>query len=433
MHYSDTGSLIFRGRVDSQVEMRGLRIEISEIEYHLCRHPAIKTATALVGSHGPSNGRLVAVLVLQSSYGNGCEDPGKLSLVDEKCQPGVWGQMRKIQMELETKLPLNTVPTVWAVVKSVPLLASGKLDRESVNKWVASWAADIFERICSTNEGAREEDEVEDVLLDGVKELLRNIYAQKLSRRADSISLRKSFLSMGGDSILAMQIVSRCKQEGLQIKVADILRSASIIDLATTIEHSRVVPAMSFIKRDEEPDVEFTLSPIQQMHFDLQPAGQRNFTLSFYLQLSRLISQDQLQNALDTVMRRHSMLRAQFTRNPFNQWSQIIKSFTQGCYRLGWHGELPITKIQEIVRWAHSSLDHCRGPLVAVDVFEAADGAQTISLVAHHLAIDLVSWRIVLEDLESCLEGNELQEDTSFSFQHWLGLQKEYINANVDP
>ena len=247
-----------------------------------------------------------------------------------------------------------------------------------------------------------------------------------MNLKPSQISLSSSFMSMGGDSISAMMVQNQCKKQGLGITVQDILAAKSISHLTSSV---RTVDQMS--QPSERPEEDFDLSPIQSLYSHRPDHADGHFNQSFYLRLTKRFEGDAIQQAIKGVVNRHSMLRARFRLSEFDdEWKQRITLDTEGSYRFTVHKcKSKDDATQEIAK-TQLSLDPVDGPMFAANLFETDDGSQLLFLVGHHLVIDLVSWRNIIQDLEDTLTNpkSTIEAERVFSFQNWCKLQVEHCS-----
>lgn len=324
-----------------------------------------------------------------------------------------------LRSHLSGTLPIYMIPTVWIVVSAIPQLTSGKLDRKRVSQWLVEMTQELYQQAIPNvepNESSQE-------CANPSERALRNIWAHVLNIPVLQVPLDKAFLSLGGDSISAMQVMGQCRRQGIGLSVQEILRSKSIPHLAAAITEARMSRNES-IESLEEP---FTLTPIQSLWFELPNQGHGHFNQSFYLRLQREVPKDELQLAVQQLISRHSMLRSRFAFSEVDGWQQRLTEDVQGSYRFRHRAVSERSEIDDMIEDSQKSLDHVNGPLFAADSFLIGQ-EQHLFLVGHHLVIDLVSWRVLLEELEDILRGRELMP-TGLSFQVWSQLQQDQAST----
>lgn len=420
-YHTRNGMMFFVGRKDSQVKLHGQRIELGEIEYHLGADPAIQQSMVVLPKSGPLRQRLVGLICLrQASAADRLAEGVRLRLVDGQASEIAQPMIGHTRDRLTRQLPSFMVPAVWLVVESIPLLRSGKLDRKATVNWVHDLKEEDYAHLIGGPES--EEQPATDL-----EARLRNIWSHILNLKATQVGLKRSFLSLGGDSISAMMVQSQCKKENIGITVQDILRAKSISQLATlarTMDRG-VRPA----ERIEE---DFDLSPIQNLYFELPDRGTGHFNQSFYVRLARNFKPAMIQQATKSIVNRHSMLRARFRLSDSDEgWKQRITTDVAGSYTFRQHSFASRADAVPIISKSQASLDPVNGPMMSVDVFNLDDGSQLVFLTAHHLVVDLVSWRVILQDLEDLLTNPKALVDTepSLSFQAWSKMQLEHAHT----
>ncbi|KAL9079438.1 MAG: hypothetical protein Q9157_001692 [Trypethelium eluteriae] len=415
VRYSADGTMIYLGRKDTQVKVRGQRLELGEAEYHLATDPSVKHGVIVMPTEGPCAKQLTAVTSLQT-LATLKSSLSELSLVhkDEARQ-----HLPSIRERLGSHLPAYMVPTKWIFVQEIPLLPSGKLDRRQVTKFVETMNEATHHQICDIE--IEQEDKAWQAT--GVEKQLQNIFSYVLNLPTEQIGPHASFLHLGGDSITAMQVMAQCRAENLGVTVQDIIQSKSIADLA-----SRVTLPKKQIEAGEDIDVLFELSPIQQLYFECMSNEPNHFNQSVLLRLTRHKQSQDIVRAIESIANSHSMLRARFFKTDLGEWKQKITQDVAGSYRFHIHDN--DAQIATIVEESQMSLNVQTGPVFAVDMFKSdGNGSYILSIVTHHLVVDVVSWRIILQDLEDLLLTNKLTAQNSLTFQAWCRLQLEHTRS----
>ena len=320
-----------------------------------------------------------------------------------------------IRDRLCERLPSYMVPSLWVVFHSLPLLPSGKLDRKRVIKSVETMDDDTYRKTSNA------EDETHDLDLSEVERQFQAIFGHVLNLPENKIGKTKSFLHLGGDSISAMQVQARCKSAGLGVTVQDIIRAKSIEELA-----SKVSAIQETAPQEEATESTFNLSPIQKFFFATVSNGSGRFNQSGpILRLARKFAHEDIEIAAASITKTHSMLRARFDISSHKTWSQRITTDVSGSYRFRSHQIDATSQVASLTEESQAALNIENGPLWSIDVFDvSSDKSQLLFLVAHHLVIDIVSWRVVLEDLEGMLSGGR-QAPQSLPFQIWSKQQED--------
>lgn len=431
--YNTDGSLSYVGRKDTQVKVRGQRVEIGEIEHNLSLLLQVKRSAIVYPRTGPCQKQLVAMMVLDvfasESAGENALD---LVLVNTETHKDAAKILREIQDFLSDRLPRYFVPSVWIVVRGLPINTSGKLDRPTLTQWVENLDSSSYQQIMDITTERESPASV-------MEQDLRNIWADVLGVLPEQVSLHRSFASLGGDSITAMQIRARCRAANLSFTVEDILRSKSIVQLAT---RTQLVSGQRRWSENEIKDTPFDLSPVQQLYFSqVAPsdkgtahleAERHAFTQNWLIRLTRSIPAQAIARAIEQVVTRHHMLRARFTQSADGSWRQHINSDIAGSYLFE---SISISQQEMLQRTlaCQSTLNITCGPVFAANLYGVKGESQYLFLVAHHLVIDLVSWRVILADLEEVVQTGTLNKQPPLPFQIWCREQAAYCVEHGNP
>lgn len=452
VRYNDDGSLRYFGRRDGQVKVRGQRVELLEIEHQLLANELVEAGMILFPQQGPFASRVTAVISLAEHLGareqasGGAETTNGFTLLQGTHSHLMAARLKvlKARQALVEALPSFMIPAAWLVVGSIPLTSAGKLDRFQAMEWVRGMNDDQARAAALLDSEDGTETNDDGLAAEAVTPMeltLREACSEVLGLPSGQISMARSFLSHGGDSITAMQLASRLRAKKLRASVQDILRSQSLSRLALlvgTIEKSS-------IPRDEPLNRAFDLSPIQQLYFGLdEDAANVRFNQSFFVRLTRRKEVHDIARALEALVSQHSMLRASFGIDDSGRWRQTVTAQTQ-TFEFTVHDvsqDRAADQIAAIVAATQSRINPQTGPIFAINLFEvqgAADSehaiaaGQVLFLVASHLVIDLVSWRIILQQFEDLLETGRLSAERPIPFQVWIKLQKEYAQVNLTP
>ncbi|QUC20481.1 uncharacterized protein UV8b_04722 [Ustilaginoidea virens] len=426
VRYLPSGELVFIGRKDTQVKIRGQRVELGEVEYQvsesmkLYKGDDIRSVTVVVESIRP-----------KSSSG-----PVLVALVSLECQTGEMEQgelQARVQHlasasseNLSSRIPVYMVPVAYIAVEGIPLTPSGKLDRRKI--------VSIAESAWNGNRGqprsVTEQSVVHETLTDTEK-VLQQIWMSVLNLPAEEVSASKAFTRIGGDSISAMQIVAQCRQRNLATTVRDVLEAGSIRSLAgrcKPICQKALLLDSAAEDQEERVDEPFDLSPIQQLFFTEFPDGLNHFNQSFVLELGKKVAGESIAAAVQDLAERHSILRARF-HPPRGEtgWTQSISASGPGSFAFEEHSVSGQDQVTQLSQWRQENFDIRSGPVFACDLFNLPDGSQLVTLSAHHLVVDLVSWRVIWADLQDHIEQGKLVSAPTVSWRSWI---QEQIRAS---
>ena len=420
--YCSDGSLTFVGRRDHQVKLHGQRMELGEIEAKLELDPFVLHANVSLPKSGICKGRIVAVLCL---HGPVSQRPpvtkSELTMLTPSQLEATRPTIASIQMRIQEVLPAYMIPSTWLVVESLPFLVSGKLDRASVLSWLAAMDN-------STLQDALSSDPVDETTgnMSSTEEILRRVVSSVLSLREEETPLTLSFISLGGDSITAMQVMTRCRDEGFNLTLQEIIRTKSLKKLSEFMKQAG--KPVGSVQPDEPLDQYFALSPIQQLFFNNSGNSQEGdrFNQSQVLKLNRHVQPEDFQSAIYRLVEHHSMLRSRFGRSGNGQWRQLISPDIRGSYETTIHKLSKQERIGPLIATGQTKIS-IKGPLFVADLIEQEDGPQIVSLIAHHLVVDIVSWITITHDLETLFEAPSATLANFLSFQAWNKAQAEHF------
>lgn len=408
-----TDSKQYLGRKDSQTKVRGQRLELSEVEHHLMDDNLVQNALASVPVAGPCAKRLVGIIALRNTP----PPSSSQDVLQMLPQDMASAKIATIRDRLCERLPAYMIPSLWIAIYQFPLMPSGKMDRRRVVQWLQQMDKDTYRAVSTETVDAPQTD------ASTIERKLQAIFANVLNLPAEDIRLNQSFLHLGGDSIAAMQVSSQCRAQGLPISVQNIIRSKSITALASTVDLSQNKQATG--PEALESNLPFDVSPIQKLFFETVGDSYNYFNQTEIFCLSRTFDFKEIEAALTALVQIHPMLRGRFARDESGSWRQRVEKDCETSFRLRRHRVQTVSDatLRPIVDDSQSTLDIVRGPTFAVDIFDIDDTfSQAIALVAHHLIIDVVSWGVLLEDLQNLLNGVK-PPPQSLPYHTWLQQQ----------
>lgn len=218
------------GRGDNMVKIRGQRFDMSEIERNIGSDPRVRNSLPIIVKRGLCKQRLVAIVALHD-FATEESDHGRFSLVKDHEMHVAASWVSEFQKSLAMRVPNFMIPTIWVMVKQLPLTITGKIDRVSLKRLLENMDIDTFENISSLgiSPGAPTTE---------MEKRLQQLWSEVLQLPREKVGVNQSFISLGGDSILAMLVGARCNDENLILQVQDILKYGTISELAlrTTIK-----------------------------------------------------------------------------------------------------------------------------------------------------------------------------------------------------
>ncbi|WP_448032947.1 non-ribosomal peptide synthase/polyketide synthase [Bradyrhizobium liaoningense] len=348
------GAIDYVGRADHQIKVRGFRIELGEIEARLLELPGVRSAVVVAREIGAGR-----QLVGYVSGAGGLEEAG-------------------LRRALSAVLPDYMVPPRIAVLERLPLMPSGKVDRHMLPVPDVAHGSAEHQAPCTSAEIA-----------------FAAIWAELLGQPAVSVS--DNFFELGGDSIISLQMVSRARRAGYLIGPRDVFEHQTLEALALAARTEQRSEALA----DQAPITgPHPLLPIQYRFFAEEAGNRDHWNQAVLLRPRDRVDWDLMRRALVAVVDHHDALRLRFEER-----------------RGSWHAEHGAAPAADGLLWvrraadgdavtalassAQASLSISSGVLLRAVGIDIADGSQRFLIVIHHLVVDGVSWRILLEDIAS--------------------------------
>lgn len=391
--FIDGGKLEYVGRTDQQVKIRGYRIELGEIENYLFMHEAIKDVTVIDFEDKSHQKHLCAYIVKNADI-----------------------SVNELKEFLLRFVPDYMVPAYFVALDEIPLTMNGKVDRELL------LPPEI--EIIEDTEFLSYRDEREKKLVDTICDVFD----------IQRVSLRQNFYHLGGDSIKAMQIAAKLSNIGLKIKVKDILAHPVIEEMALYLEQN------SGLAIDQEPcQGSIRPTPIVSWFFSQHFANPNYYHQSIVLELIQDIEVKQLEKVLNTVIRHHDSLRinyASHTDELFYNNDHLSKHFNIHEYELvGLSPAMQNDKMVAIAENLKSSFNIENDILIKACVFNLGS-AKKVLITAHHLVVDGVSWRIIVDDMHTLLEQVTAKQELvlpakTSSYQEWAAVLENYAKREM--
>ncbi|MNG60426.1 Linear gramicidin synthase subunit B [compost metagenome] len=361
--YGQEGVIEYVGRIDHQVKIRGFRIELGEIEARLQRHAAVREAV-VIAHQGEHAQQLVAYVVpLQA----------ELATASAEAQTRL---RETLASDLKSGLADYMIPSYWVLLDHLPLTPNGKLDRKALPDPLGSLAQQAYQAPLTT-----------------VQRQLADIWQAVLN--VPRIGLGDNFFELGGDSILSMQVVSRARQAGLHFTAKQLFEQQTVQGLAAVARQGQALTAI-----DQSPvKGETPMLPIQQGFFEQAIAQREQWNQSVLLAPHEVLDGALLAHALEAVVAHHDALRLTFVEQGDHWHARHAETVNSD---LLWQRQVADDLEQQaLLDQAQASLNLAQGPLLRAVLLQRGDGSQRLLLAIHHLVVDGVSWRILLEDLQT--------------------------------
>ncbi|GAB1715820.1 MAG: non-ribosomal peptide synthetase [Nitrobacter sp.] len=387
------GTIEYVGRIDHQVKVRGFRIELGEIEAQLLSHGDVREAV-VVARDGGSGKQLVGYVVPRGETG--------FDLID------------RLRSHLAAALPDYMMPAHLVMLDVLPLTPNGKLDRKALPE------PDV---VTADYVAPRNEAEA----------TLAAIWQAVLG--VERVGVSDNFFVLGGDSILSLQIIARARRTGLKLTPKQLFERQTVEGLAAVVE---VEATTSAVERDAVSGP-MPLLPIQQAFFAEAVPHRNHWNQSVLLKVQQRIDAAAMETALRSVVAHHDAFRLRFRRCvEAGGWSaEHVETGAPDDARLLWlHEVSSASDATPLYEEAQRSLSIEHGPLLRALYVRLTDGTGRLLLVVHHLVVDGVSWRVLLDDLQSAYhqllvgETITLPAKTS-SFQAWAERLRSYATSEA--
>ncbi|WP_434587393.1 amino acid adenylation domain-containing protein [Streptomyces sp. A5-4] len=342
--FAPDGSLDFLGRADNQIKIRGMRLEIEDVEAGLAEHPGVRH-TCVVAKKNTAGGTYLVGYVIPAA--------GNEDLRAEQVKE--WATSNMVEY---------MVPTHLVVMKAFPLTANGKVDRVA-----------LPEPVIGTGSVVAPATDNERVVCEAVATVLR----------LEKVGVDQDFFQLGGDSILAISLLSALRNAGLYVTARQIF-THSVVGALAAVAGSEDV---STVDHGDVATGSVVGSPIVQWLGRTTDAID-GFVQSVVLNTPADLTAGALDEILAAVLGRHDMLRAKLVRD--DRWSFDIPQAGQAD-TVWQESDRPL---DECVALATDALDPDNGAMLRAVWHREA---QQLVVVAHHVVIDGVSWRILMDDL----------------------------------
>ncbi|RFU79721.1 hc-toxin synthetase [Trichoderma arundinaceum] len=425
------GSFIFVARRTEKTKTYAQRGELSEIiEHHIAAHPLVQTVRVLRLLNGKHGEQTVAFVEL---HGFVIEDSHRLYAISELSTANRQEAMKQviaIQDTLRQQVPESLIPTLWIPLAKFPKAEpSEEVDISLLSTWVSGLSSEVvleYLKLC------RKEEDYNKYEATLVEQQLRQIWSEVLGIPLPDVPFNQPFLSIGGDSIAAIKVVTLCRVQGIKILLRDVVQCQCIPDLA---QHCKLAEEKFTNHHLEASSVEsFGWSPIQELYFqciapDIPDAtGEVQYSQSIHLQFQQSVTFSKISTACKVIVANHPILRARFHHDNHSGWQQRIEDFSES-YVITQHSMVTEEDISSIIQATQRMLDPQKGPVFAADFFELTDKSQRLVLSAHQVVIDRYSWQILLRELESTLsQKGQLKGNEKISYRTWCQLQSQYLS-----
>lgn len=399
------GSLTHLGRLDDQVKVNGNRVELGEVRAALMAIEGVEDATVQVARHAQGSLQIVAYAV-----------PHTLDASAVRRAAG-------------RALPSHMVPVKITPVERIPLLPNGKTDRQELAR-MAERATHTPSAPAATQDtppaapapaatpqqAAPKPEPAAPKAPKAPKHsaalpVLRTIWGDLLGQSSDDAQ----FFESGGDSILAMQLVSRLRREGFTLAMREIYRHPVLADLATHLDGQAAAAPATPARTSAGPAGQaaagdWPLAPVQSWFFRHIKTDLHQWNQSVLLEINRPVDPGMLRLALQAVVAAHPALSTRFEQPDATGEGRMSAAAPFAAYPprdVLWERDFGTEdELDDALEAAERSLKPLEGIHVrAVLAHDRRGGGDLLLIAIHHLVVDGVSWRVLLEDLEHALDS----------------------------
>ncbi len=382
------GQIEFLGRLDHQVKVRGFRIELGEIESVLHQHATVETCVVIAREDTPGQKRLVAYIIPHD--------------------PAIFSPLA-LRDHVQQCLPDYMVPAAFVQIDSLPLTPNGKLDQQAL-------PMPAMERQHARHAYVPPRTDREHTLA--------TIWARLLQLPIETIGTHDNFFELGGDSILSIQVIAAAHQSGLHLLARHIFQYPTIAELAIVAEETTGVQSEQDILTGSVP-----LTPIQHWFFEQHFPDPQHWNQAMLLTVSPTLPADHLRQAFALLLDHHDALRLRFTHTA-DGWQQtygptesVVPFEVVNLAHLS--ADEQTIAIERHAAQTQSHFDLATTPRLRAVLFQRSAGqSHRLLIVINYLAVDGVTWRIFLDDMQAVLralqQGQAVQlSPKTTSYRQW--------------
>ncbi|PYI35680.1 nonribosomal peptide synthase SidD [Aspergillus indologenus CBS 114.80] len=407
-----SGGIVFVGRKDTQVKLRGQRVELGEIESQLKdRLPSDANVIAEVvvpqGTGGQAT--LVAFVTFQSSKANEQGDLSLAELSDEQQKT-----LSEANADVAKVLPRYMVPTVYIPVNYIPVLISSKTDRKRLRQFATTVDIRQLDQGAETNGAGRELTELE--------QRLRQAWSVVLKQDAEGIRAEDNFFALGGDSVMAMRLVSVCREQGLDLTVANTFGHPTLSGMAGVVqicdtEARTELPPFSMISQDVESacreaaaacgvdaaaveDI-YPCTPTQESLFTFSLKSVKLYVAQRVARIPSHIDLDAWKKAWEEAVAAKPILRTRLVQLQDPGLQQVVLK-----ENITWKHATDLAQYLENDREERMNLGESLARYAIVD--DAKEGKHMVWTI-HHVVYDGWSEPLVLKDVSDTLSAKQIE------------------------
>ncbi len=396
--YLEGGEIEYIGRKDEQVKVRGYRVELGEVEAALCEHPSVREAVVVAREDERKQTRLLGYVVMW----------------EERVS------VRELREYLRERVPTYMQVAGIKEIEEVPKTASGKVDRRRLGE--EEWREE------ERGDGGGERREASSERERRMQEVWKEVLGLA------EVGVGENFFELGGDSIMSLQVVSRARREGMRVTPKQVFENPTIEGLVRVAERGKEVEVEQGLVEGEVKQ-----TPIQRWLMEQEMEEVSHYNQAVMLEMDGEVRVEEMREVVRRMVEHHDALRMRYRREEGGGWVQANQKeereemVEEIELRGEGEGEELEERKREAVERVQRGLDIERGPMMRVGVMggERVGERKKVVMVIHHLVVDGVSWRVILEDMERGIGQVKRGEAVVFpakttSFKQWAQLLNEY-------
>ncbi|MGA9377367.1 MAG: amino acid adenylation domain-containing protein, partial [Phormidium sp.] len=404
--YLPDGNIEYLGRIDNQVKIRGFRIELGEIESLLNQYPQIQTAVVVAKEGIPGDKRLVAYITLQT------EETFTLA---------------QLRQYLKIKLPEYMVPSAFVVLETFPLTPNGKVDRRALP--IPDFHLELQDKYIAPRTP--------------IEEILAYSWEQILNLKR--VGIHDNFFALGGNSLLATQLMSRIRSHlQLELPLRSLFEAPTIVELAALIQrlqqNNLQLISPPIIKRENNNNLPLSFAQKRLWFIDQFEPNSTLYNIPIALHLVGTIDVDALEKSFQEIIQRHEALRTNFL-NFAGQSTQIIHNETNWKLLVVDLQHLSTTEqeiaLQELIQLQTTqSFDLAKESLIRSSLVVLSQTEQVLLICVHHIVSDGWSMGVFVSEL-TALYNAYLQGQPSnltplpIQYADFAIWQREWLQGEV--
>ncbi|MDP2626382.1 MAG: amino acid adenylation domain-containing protein, partial [Candidatus Rokubacteria bacterium] len=368
--YLADGTIEFLGRLDYQVKVGGIRVELGEIEAVLGQHPAVREAVVVLREDEPGNARLAAYVTLRTRGASLSSD---------------------LRHFLRETLPEHMVPAGFVVLDALPLTPNGKVDRRALPRPNQADVGSSLEFVAPRTP---------------VEEALAAIWADVVG--LERVGAHDSFFELGGHSLLGTRVMARLRATfGVELPIRRLFEFPTVAGLASEIEaalrgpRDREAPPIQPVSR--EAPLPLSFAQLRLWFLEQLSPGSAAYNMCSAFRLQGVLDEAALQHSLQAIVDRHEALRSTFAGAGEGEPVQLIAPQVGVTLLLTDLGELPeAERAAEARRFVLAEgqrpFDLERGPLFRPALLRLRQDEHILVLAMHHIVSDGWSMGVVCQE-----------------------------------